>query len=697
MRLPSRLMPITLAALLLALGAGARGQDADPGAAIDPPDHVARLSYLDGDAGVQPGGSEAWEDLVLNRPLTAGDRLTVAHGARVELELDGSRVRLDGDSDASIDQLDDALARIALTQGTLSVAVRTPAPGERIEIDTPNLALVIDGPATFRLDVDGRAGTTTVTALDGQATAYGDGDSQRALVGGHVYRIDDRALADVDTTYAGARDAFDLWCADREQHYADDRAPAGLPDGLVGAQDLDTYGDWQSDEDYGEVWYPAQVGADWAPYRQGHWAWIAPWGWTWVDDAPWGFAPYHYGRWVHRHDRWGWIPGPRGLRAVYAPALVAFVGGPGWQVGLGSAPIGWFPLGPGDFYDPWYRVSADYYRRVNRHNLRWSRHDRGHGRDHDGDDPRYRDHYRRYRDGDRSGTRSYANRDAPHAVTAVSRDAFGRAGHERARPITLDGTGGRRPPVLGGAAALPPAVHADGHRGPGRRPAPGRGQVVVRHDAPDHDAARLARRFPAARGVRSAPPPVVAMPAASRGVVRASARPAVMAEPGHGTLPTVPRIVPAGHLAPAPRTAAAETRPSERALPVPPRVLRGNDAAQTWRAPVAGRGNAAPVRTTEAYRPAPRSIEHSDNARPDFTPRRFEPRRDMPRAPAVRPEAPRAVPYAAPRSEPRQAPTPRQQFRAVPQRAAPAPAPTRQAASDDAPPMRHAGARFQHR
>jgi len=37
---------------------------------------------------------------------------------------------------------------------------------------------------------------------------------------------------------------------------------------------------------------------DWAPYREGHWAWIEPWGWTWVDDASFGFVTSHYGRWA---------------------------------------------------------------------------------------------------------------------------------------------------------------------------------------------------------------------------------------------------------------------------------------------------------------------------------------------------------------------------------------------------------------
>ncbi|MFO1296524.1 MAG: DUF6600 domain-containing protein [Rubrivivax sp.] len=81
--------------------------------------------------------------------------------------------------------------------------------------------------------------------------------------------------------------------------------------------------------DYGAIWYPSTVTAGWAPYRYGRWAWVRPWGWTWVDEAPWGFAPFHYGRWVHWHGRWCWAPGGYVQRPVYAPALVAWVGGPG--------------------------------------------------------------------------------------------------------------------------------------------------------------------------------------------------------------------------------------------------------------------------------------------------------------------------------------------------------------------------------
>jgi len=90
----------------------------------------------------------------------------------------------------------------------------------------------------------------------------------------------------------------------REDHSASRRY---VSDEAVGYEDLDEYGGWRNTPDYGTVWFPHTTVAGWAPYRYGHWVWIAPWGYTWVDDEPWGFAPFHYGRWVAVGGDWGWI------------------------------------------------------------------------------------------------------------------------------------------------------------------------------------------------------------------------------------------------------------------------------------------------------------------------------------------------------------------------------------------------------
>ncbi|MGA0587073.1 DUF6600 domain-containing protein [Dyella sp. KRB-257] len=500
-----------LLALTLAAGVGhAQSTSADAG---DPPDRVARLAYLAGDVGFLPAGASDWSDASLNRPLTRGDRLAAAGNARAELELDHASLRLDRDTDVGVLQLDDRLAQLELTRGTLNLSVRSLDPDESYEIDTPNVALVVSSPGVFRIDVDDRAGTTKITALEGQATVYGEGDASRRVIGGHRYRFDDSSLAQVAESYAGSQDAFDRWCADRDARYARAGSRRYVSEDVIGYEDLDHYGRWQSDDAYGQVWYPAYVASDWAPYRDGHWAYVAPWGWTWIDDAPWGFAPYHYGRWVYVRDRWGWIPGPRELRAVYAPALVAFVGGSGWRVSIGTGvPIGWFPLGPGDFYNPWYRVSADYYRRINRHNLRWDRH---HG-DRDGFERYFHERYRRYREG-RDPHEHYANRLAPHGITAMSRDAFVQARRVEGHRLRIDPQHLRTAPVLGRGVQVAPvrASYAGMRTERGRAAPEGRfDRPVVSHRAPPAMANRandargehatpagdLASRFPMVRG-----------------------------------------------------------------------------------------------------------------------------------------------------------------------------------------------------
>ena len=128
---------------------------------------------------------------------------------------------------------------------------------------------------------------------------------------------------------------------------------------MTGYEDLDDYGRWQYVGGYGTVWVPSGVAVDWAPYRNGHWAFIDPWGWTWVEDEPWGFAPFHYGRWAYAGNRWCWVPGPVAVRPVFAPALVAFVGGGGFAIGGGPG-VGWFPLAPGEVFVPYYRGSRSY-------------------------------------------------------------------------------------------------------------------------------------------------------------------------------------------------------------------------------------------------------------------------------------------------------------------------------------------------
>lgn len=97
---------------------------------------------------------------------------------------------------------------------------------------------------------------------------------------------------------------------------------------------LSPYGEWVNVPNYGHVWRPAHVAADWRPYYYGRWEWTDE-GWLWVSDEPWGWAAYHYGRWAYDpYYSWFWVPGYQ-----WAPAWVTWRYSPDY--------IGWAPLAPG--------------------------------------------------------------------------------------------------------------------------------------------------------------------------------------------------------------------------------------------------------------------------------------------------------------------------------------------------------------
>jgi hypothetical protein len=364
MRTPTRrfTFPSTLAALGL-LGCMAFAQArADDG---DPPDRAARVSDLEGAVSLQPAGFSDWIAASLNRPLTTGDRVWTDQDARAELDIGDAVIRLGSGTGFAFLNLDDSLAQMQLTGGTLIVRVRDVQADQVYEVDTPNVAVSLEEPGEYRVEVNERGDTTVVKVGDGAAQAAGAGATIAIGAQQQVIFTGTTKLA-YDTQALAPPDAFDSWSAGREQQ-VDDSASAGyVAPAVPGAQDLDNSGRWQDTPDYGYVWTPTAVAVGWVPYRFGHWAWITPWGWTWVDDAAWGYAPFHYGRWVQWNNVWAWVPGPRGLRPAYAPALVAWVGAPsaGAPAVFGSN-VGWFPLGPHEVYLPAYRVSVNYVRNVN--------------------------------------------------------------------------------------------------------------------------------------------------------------------------------------------------------------------------------------------------------------------------------------------------------------------------------------------
>ncbi|MGA2920267.1 MAG: DUF6600 domain-containing protein [Candidatus Sulfotelmatobacter sp.] len=347
---------VVLALAILVPQNHASAQDQD-----DPPGRVARLGYLEGSVSFQPAGEDDWVGAVPNRPMTTGDQLWTDQDSRAEVQLGSAVIRLSSNTGFSFLNLDDNTVQVQLTSGAIYITVRRLQGGDDFEIDTPNQAFTIFQPGHYRIEVGADGNDTVISVREGDGESTGGGQSyelrggQRATLSGT-----DQLYADVEELYGP--DNFDTWSESRDHRYDYSRSAQYLSHDVVGFDDLDDYGDWRDDPGYGHIWFPNRVDAGWAPYHEGHWAWISPWGWTWVDDSSWGYAPFHYGRWVSVGGRWGWVAGPVAVQAVYAPALVVFIGGgPG---GFGGN-VGWFPLGPREVYVPSYHVSEAYVTRVN--------------------------------------------------------------------------------------------------------------------------------------------------------------------------------------------------------------------------------------------------------------------------------------------------------------------------------------------
>jgi hypothetical protein len=318
------------------------------------------------------------------------------------MRVSGVALRLDASTQLDIAKLDDDELEAFIAQGTVAVRVRHFANDDRLDFATPHARFRLYGNGRYRLDVDAEREETLLTVFSGTASMRSASGDIKVDAGGAI-RVAGGPSASFVRLRAAAS-AFDTWTLARDKGWTETRSVQYVSTDMTGYEDLDRYGTWAQEPDYGAVWFPSRVSGDWVPYRQGHWDYVRPWGWTWIADEPWGYAPYHYGRWVYVRNRWGWYPGPRTARPAWAPALVAFVGGSNFSVGIsgGSAPaLGWYPLAPWERYEPWYRTNTAYVNRINvavrdRAPRQWAGRDRAEWR--------------------------YANRD--QGATVVRRDAF---------------------------------------------------------------------------------------------------------------------------------------------------------------------------------------------------------------------------------------------------------------------------------
>ena len=605
----------------------------------DPPGRVARLSYTSGAVSFNPAGTDDWASAIVNRPLTIGDKLWADNGARAELNLGTAAIRLGDQTGFSFLNLDDRATQVQMTEGTLSVRVRRLDQDEVFEIDTPNLAFSILRPGTYRVNVNESGDATMVAVQTGEGEVTGGGSAYTIRAGeSGMFSGADQLSADMQR-YPDA-DEFDRWSGERDRRWDRSSAPRYVSDDVIGYEDLDEYGGWRPVREYGNVWFPRETSADWAPYRDGQWVWVSPWGWTWVDEEPWGFAPFHYGRWVVVDGTWGWVPSPPRpavvteayVRPVYSPALVAWVG-----VGVGSAVgMAWFPLGPRDVYCPSYHVSERYVERINVSNTTIVNRTQITNV--------YNNVY--VNKTDVTNIR-YQNQAGPNAVTAVSHQAFVAGQPVNRNIVRVDS----KEVASARVAPLTPSVAPEAHSGMG--------------------AAAPARTRPPAQAMarpvvaKATPPP--APPAFSRqqqAIQSNGGRPIARSQERQLQATNQPAAKPNVRMAPPARSVTPSNQPSNRTSQPNQPPQPGNKAAQPTQperpsaAPPAQPNNRPPNEPNAPSNPPanPRREDRPPAARPANPPQPEQPSAAPPAQPNNRPpnqpNAP-ANPPANPRREDR--------------------------------------------
>jgi hypothetical protein len=317
-----------------------------------PAPDVAHISLIKGDVSSQRGDTGDWSATTINAPVMRGDQVATGDNARTEIQLDSTNiVRLAAHSQVKLADLSRSRIQLQVAQGYANYSMFNGSEAD-VEIDTPNVSVHPVKAGRYRVQVLSDD-ETDVIVREGEAEVTTPQGSTRVKEG-DLITIRGRDNPEYRVAAAPVKDDWDQWNRDRDNVINSSQSWSNTNRNYTGASDLDNNGRWVNVPGYGNVWQPYQQ-ASWAPYQAGRWVWEPYYGWTWVSSESWGWAPYHYGRWFLYSGSWCWWPGPAyvSYRPVWSPAFVFFVGF-GAHAGFGFGSIGWFPVGPHDYFYPWY-------------------------------------------------------------------------------------------------------------------------------------------------------------------------------------------------------------------------------------------------------------------------------------------------------------------------------------------------------
>ena len=263
MRLLFNLVLLTLAAAPPALAQ-----------APEPPSRVGQISYVSGNLAFHAAGDTQWSAAGVNYPVATGDSFLTDLQARAQIQIGSTTIGMAGGTELDVTNLNDQVSQFGVPQGRINLHLRQLDNGQSFEVDLPQGSVWLLQPGSYDIDAATADQPARVAVFAGSARFIGGG----ADIG--VNRGDAAVLTGANPVVARIEHAspapFVEWCAARDYHAEGLAAAHYVSPQMTGYADLDQYGGWQGNPQYGEVWYPSQVPADWAPYRDGRWIWVQP-------------------------------------------------------------------------------------------------------------------------------------------------------------------------------------------------------------------------------------------------------------------------------------------------------------------------------------------------------------------------------------------------------------------------------------
>ena len=275
---------------------------------------AVRLSEMQGEVKVDRNLGSGFEDALLNLPITQGMKLGTGAGlAEVEFE-DNSLLLLTPYTTVEFPLLalqgsGSTASTIDVERGEVYVDLARKAGNEfRLVFGSDNVLLEPSSHVRLQLTSDRASlavisGKVQVQSPAGATAVEKNKTIDIALADPANFSVDKHVLA-------SSYDGWEQGAVDYHQHYASNIASLD-PTRRYGISDLDYYGHFVNVAGCGRLWRPYLASAAWDPFTNGTWVWYPGAGYSWVSPYPWGWTPYHSGRWEYCSTGWGWRPGKK--------------------------------------------------------------------------------------------------------------------------------------------------------------------------------------------------------------------------------------------------------------------------------------------------------------------------------------------------------------------------------------------------